>query len=144
MYQKEERKHMKIFLSSHGHLASGLKSSLEILYGNCDHITVFDAYVDENSVQEQLELFFETVEEDQQILLISDLYGSSVNQAMSMYLDRPSTTLVAGANLAFLIGLMGRDSITREELKDLIEQSREMLCIVNLEEEEPSSQEDFF
>jgi mannose/fructose-specific phosphotransferase system component IIA len=134
---------MKIFLSSHGHLASGLKSSLEILYGNCDHITVFDAYVDENSVQEQLELFFETVKEEQ-VLLISDLYGSSVNQAMSMHLDRPGTTLVAGANLAFLIGLMGRNSITREELKELIEQSREMLCIVNLEQKEHSLQEDFF
>lgn len=135
---------MKIFLSSHGHLASGLKSSLEILYGSCENITVFDAYVDENSVQEQLELFFETVKEGEQVLLISDLYGSSVNQAMSMHLHRPNTTLVAGANLAFLIGLMGRDSVTEEELNHLIEQSREMLCIVHLEQDDKTPEDDFF
>ena len=37
----------KFFLSSHGHLASGLASSLDILLGGHDRVTVFDAYVDE-------------------------------------------------------------------------------------------------
>lgn len=135
---------MKLFVSSHGHLASGLKSSMEILYGRCDNITVFDAYVDERSVKEQLEQFFETVNEGEQVLLISDLYGSSVNQAMSLFLDRPDTTLIAGANLALMIGLAGRDRISREELDELIAQSRKMLCIVDLEKEMMPEEEDFF
>jgi len=135
---------MKLFVSSHGHLASGLKSSMEILYGRCDNITVFDAYVDERSVKEQLEQFFETVNEGEQVLLISDLYGSSVNQAMSLFLDRPDTTLIAGANLALMIGLAGRECISREELNELIAQSREMLCIVDLEKKTISQEEDFF
>ncbi|RFZ78829.1 PTS sugar transporter subunit IIA [Lacrimispora amygdalina] len=135
---------MKLFVSSHGHLASGLISSMEILYGRCDNITVFDAYVDERSVKEQLEQFFETVNEGEQVLLISDLYGSSVNQAMSLFLDRPDTTLIAGANLALMIGLAGRDRISREELDELIAQSRKMLCIVDLEKEMIPEEEDFF
>lgn len=135
---------MKLFVSSHGHLASGLKSSMEILYGRCDNVTVFDAYVDERSVQEQLKKFFETVNEGEQVLLISDLYGSSVNQAMSLFLDRPDTTLIAGANLALMIGLAGRECISRKELNELIAQSREMLCIVDLEKETISQEEDFF
>ena len=135
---------MKLFVSSHGHLASGLKSSMEILYSRCDNITVFDAYVDERSVKEQLEQFFETVNEGEQVLLISDLYGSSVNQAMSLFLDRTDTTLIAGANLALMIGLAGRERISREELNELIAQSREMLCIVDLEKETISQEEDFF
>lgn len=135
---------MKIFLSSHGHLASGLKSSMQILYGSCDDITVFDAYVDERSVAEELELFFETVKLGEQVLLISDLYGSSVNQAMSMYLHRPDTTLIAGANLALLLGLAGRESMTRKELEELVVQSREMLRIVELEKEEIPEEDEFF
>lgn len=135
---------MKIFLSSHGHLASGLKSSMQILYGSCDDITVFDAYVDERSVAEELEMFFEKVKTGEQVLLISDLYGSSVNQAMSMYLDRPDTTLIAGANLALLLGLAGRESMTRKELEELVVQSREMLCIVELEKEEIPEEDEFF
>ena len=135
---------MKIFLSSHGHLASGLKSSMQILYGSCDDITVFDAYVDERSVAEELEMFFEKVKTGEQVLLISDLYGSSVNQAMSMYLDRPDTTLIAGANLALLLGLAGRESMTRKELEELVVQSREMLRIVELEKEEIPEEDEFF
>lgn len=135
---------MKIFLSSHGHLASGLKSSMQILYGSCDDITVFDAYVDERSVKGELEQFFETVKEGEQVLLISDLYGSSVNQAMSMYADRLDTTLIAGANLALLLGLAGREFITREELEELVTQSREMLRIVELEKEGASGEGEFF
>lgn len=54
---------LKIFLSSHGHFASGLKSSLDILIGNSDVVTVFDAYIDEKTVQEQLELFYEKTKE---------------------------------------------------------------------------------
>lgn len=135
---------MKIFLSSHGHLASGLKSSMQILYGSCDDITVFDAYVDERSVAEELEMFFEKVKTREQVLLISDLYGSSVNQAMSMYLNRPDTTLIAGANLALLLGLAGRESMTRKELEELVVQSREMLRIVELEKEEIPEEDEFF
>ncbi|MFT4006496.1 MAG: PTS sugar transporter subunit IIA [Lacrimispora sp.] len=135
---------MKIFLSSHGHLASGLKSSMQILYGSCDDITVFDAYVDERSVAEELELFFKNVKTGEQVLLISDLYGSSVNQAMSMYLNRPDTTLIAGANLALLLGLAGRESMTRKELEELVVQSREMLRIVELEKEEIPEEDEFF
>ncbi|MEG0410105.1 MAG: PTS fructose IIA subunit, partial [Erysipelotrichaceae bacterium] len=70
---------LKIFISSHGHLASGMKSSLDILIGNSDRIHIFDAYVDEKSVQEVLDEFYKTVKEDDQIILLSDLLGGSVN-----------------------------------------------------------------
>ena len=48
----------KFFLSSHGHLASGLASSLDILLGGHDRVTVFDAYVDEKSLNDALDAFF--------------------------------------------------------------------------------------
>ena len=37
---------LKIFLSSHGSMASGMQSSLKILMGECENLTVFDAYLD--------------------------------------------------------------------------------------------------
>jgi mannose/fructose-specific phosphotransferase system component IIA len=63
---------------------------------------------------------------------------------MSLFINRPDTTLIAGANLALMIGLAGRECISREELDKLITQSREMLCIVDLEKETISKEEDFF
>ncbi|MNO04978.1 hypothetical protein D3C81_2261900 [compost metagenome] len=63
---------------------------------------------------------------------------------MSMYLNRPDTTLIAGANLALLLGLAGRETMTRKELEELVVQSREMLRIVELEKEEIPEEDEFF
>ena len=70
---------LKIFLSSHGSMASGMQSSLKILMGECENLTVFDAYLDESCVQDHLDAFYETVGPEDEVLLCSDLYGGSVN-----------------------------------------------------------------
>ena len=68
---------LKIFLSSHGSMASGMQSSLKILMGECENLTVFDAYLDESCVQDHLDAFYETVGPEDEVLLCSDLYGGS-------------------------------------------------------------------
>ena len=134
---------LKLFLSSHGHMASGMKSSIEIVCGQNNNLTVFDAYVDEKNVSEQLDAFYETVGEDDQVILLSDLYGGSVNQQMYMYLSKPNTMLVAGVNLALVLELTALDSITEEGLERLVEQSRQALKVVKPEESK-AEEEDFF
>ena len=122
---------IKLFISSHGKFASGIKSSLSILIGDTNRITTFDAYLDEKSVQEALEEFYKTVNEDDQVILLSDLYGGSVNSTMFLYLDKPNTMLVAGVNLALVLELAIRENhISKEELNQLIENSRNMLTMV--------------
>ena len=51
---------LKIFLSSHGRFASGIRSSCEILLGAQQNLTVFDAYVDNDTVQEHLDDFYKS------------------------------------------------------------------------------------
>jgi mannose/fructose-specific phosphotransferase system component IIA len=137
---------IKMFLASHGHMASGMKSSVEILAGPCPRMTVFDAYLNQDSVQEHLDAFYKTVTDDDQVLLLSDLYGGSVNQVMYLYKDRPHTRLIAGVNLALVLELCCRESITDEELHQLVEQSRTMLRIVEETDENQQEEEtgDFF
>ena len=118
---------LKIFLSSHGHMASGIKSSLDILIGNTDKITVFDAYVDEKNVQDVLDNFYKTVSEDDEV------YGGSVNQVMFTYLNRPNTRLVSGVNLALVLELAIKETISDSELEELVETSRMMMKIVKME-----------
>ena len=136
---------LKLFISSHGHFASGMKSSVEILMGPNPRITVFDAYVTQESVQENLDRFYETVEENDQVILLSDLYGGSVNQVMYTYLERPNTRLVAGVNLALVLELAVKEEISDKELEQLVEQSRTMLRIVELDKSDAKEEdEDFF
>lgn len=135
---------IKVFLSSHGHLASGMKHSLDILLGSSERIHVFDAYVDESSVQEKLEAFLASTTEQDQVILLSDLYGGSVNQVMYTYLDRPNVHLIAGVNLALVLEIAARETaFTAEELVQLVDDSRQMLRVVTLDEPVRSS-DDFF
>lgn len=126
---------LKIFLASHGHLASGMKSSLEILMGPTHNLTVFDAYTQGNdeSVSNKLDQFYKEVKPDDTVLLCSDLYGGSVNNEMYRYLDRPNTKLVAGINLAFLLEVLNEsaDRLTDDRLKEIIANSRKFLMRVD-------------
>lgn len=136
---------VRFFLSSHGHLAGGLKSSIDILLGGCDRLTVFDAYVDERSPEEELKAFYETVEPEDQVILLSDMYGGSVNNIMVTFLDRPNTTLIAGVNLALVIGLVILEGpITREMIDEVVRQSREAIRVVELEEDDGQEPDELF
>ena len=134
----------KFFLSSHGRLASGLKSSIDILLGGCNRLTVFDAYVDENSLEEKLEQFYKNISPEDQVILLSDMYGGSVNSIMYTFLNRPNTTLITGVNLALVIGLVINDGpLSRTMLEETVRQSRDTLKIVDLENTE-MEEEDLF
>lgn len=125
---------LKFFLSSHGHLASGMKSSIDILLGGSERLTVFDAYVDEKSLEEELNAFYSGVSEEDQVILLSDMYGGSVNSIMYTFLDRPNTTLVAGVNLALVIGLVINEGpLSREDIERVVCQSREAVRVVELD-----------
>ena len=134
---------LRIFLASHGNFASGMKSSLDILLGKSDNVTVFDAYLDDQNVQDVMEAFYSTVNEGEQVVLLSDLYGGSVNQVMYLFLERPNTMLVAGVNLALVLELSIREFITEEELVDMVEQSKTMLRVVKLDDDEIERDEFF-
>lgn len=134
----------RFFLASHGHLASGLASSIQILTGDSSRLRVFDAYVDERSLEEELEAFYENMEEGDQMILLSDMYGGSVNSIMYPFLTRPNTTLIAGVNLALVIGLLlGGEPLKPDTIKMVVEQSREAIRIVELEEN-PAEDEELF
>lgn len=122
---------LKIFFSTHGKFASGVKNTLEILFGQVGNLTCFDAYIDESSVQEQLDIFYESVNDDDQVILLSDLYGGSVNSAMLPYTSKKkNTTLITGVNLALILELVMKKEVSDEELRSLIEESRNQLKIV--------------
>jgi len=135
----------KFFISSHGRLASGVKTSLEILLGKADNVTVFDAYLDQTSVESQVEAWLDTLEEGDQAIMLSDLYGGSVNQVLYRYIDRPNTFLVAGINLGLVLELVAMSDmeITAEELDHVIESSRNAMMRVELDESEVE-QDEFF
>jgi mannose/fructose-specific phosphotransferase system component IIA len=137
---------LKIFIASHGRLASGMKSSLNILLGSSGNVTAYDAYVDSTDLKDALNTFYNQINEGDQVLLLSDLYGGSVNQVMYTYLERPNTRLVAGINLAFLLEVACKDNLSDDKLKKIVDASGSALKQVTLPDKPSSTdtEESFF
>lgn len=135
---------LKIFFASHGKMASGMKGSLDILLGNSDNVTVFDAFIDEHIVQDAMDDFFATINDQDTVVLCSDLYGGSVNQAMFLYLETYNAYLIAGINLAFLLELSIKESISKEELLQMVKDSRQAIRFIEVAEIDSKAGEEFF
>lgn len=136
---------LKVFLATHGRMAEGMKSTIDVLTGGSPKLTYYNAYVDESCLRDRLEEFYKTVTGEDQVILISDMYGGSVNSEMYLFARRPNTMLVTGVNLALLIGiLMSGDEITRDMLKMLIAQSREAMKVVEWEPEAEEEEQELF
>lgn len=136
----------KFLIASHGRLASGIKSSLDILLGASKNVTVLDAYVDESNIPSQIEEFYASLNPQDQAILLTDLYGGSVNQMLYQTLNRqPKPILVAGVNLALVLELVAdcESELTLDQLQETIEVSRSMLRLVQ-QDEECASEEEFF
>lgn len=127
---------MKILLVTHGCMASGMKSSLDILIGNTENLYVFDAYIDNQKVDDIVEKFYMNCEKDELKLLISDIYGGSVCQCLTKYINRKHTIAITGINLALLLQLVliNKDDLKIEEIQKLINDSKELTKIIDISE----------
>ena len=124
---------LRLFIASHGSIASGMKSSLNILLGKSENVTVFDAYLDERNLKDELEKYFQSIPESDQVIMVSDLYGGSVNQIMYLFLSRPNTFLIAGMNLALILDLAIRtESVNANQLTEIVQQNKEALRLVEI------------
>ncbi len=68
----------KILIASHGHLASGIQSSIGILTGNKDAVQAIDAYVDDSDYTQAIQAFLDSVGPNDEAVIFTDIYGGSV------------------------------------------------------------------
>ena len=124
----------KIFLATHGRMASGMKSSIDLLMGSSEALTVFDAYLPGVTVSVG----------EQAKLLVSDMLGGSVNQELMKYSDLENVFVITGITLTLLLELLCQchQNFTASQLDELIENSRLMTQRVSLDVN--SSQDQFF
>ena len=135
----------KILIPTHGTFASGAKSTIQFLMGDMGNITCIDAYVDpEENLVERLDGYFSQVGEEDQVIVLTDIKGGSVNQKLVPYAVRENVFLVAGFNLPLLVALaIAPDGITREEVRQYIEDSKKQMELVDVVPED-GQDEDFF
>ena len=135
----------KILIATHGTFASGAESTVKFLMGDVGNITCINAYVDQDeNLVETLEQYFAQIRPEDQVIVLTDIKGGSVNQKIVPYAVRENVFLVAGFNLPLLVALaIAPEGITKDGIKQYIEDSRNQMELVELVNQE-GQDEDFF
>lgn len=135
----------KILIATHGTFASGAESTIRFLMGDVGNITCINAYVDQNeNMLEKLEEYFSQVQPEDQVIVLTDIKGGSVNQKIVPYAVRENVFLIAGFNLPLLVAVaIAPEGVTREEIRQYIEDSKNQMELVELETA-AEQDEDFF
>ena len=91
-----------ILIASHGHMASGIQSSIEVLTGMGDSIKVIDAYVDQTDYVPKINEFIK--EAKRPAVIFTDLLGGSVNQKVTLAAAKEKDIfIVTQTNLAVIM-----------------------------------------
>lgn len=136
----------KILLASHGYLAQGMKSSLEILMGANDRIECLCAYVDDDTrdVAALIDAWMESKDPADTWFVVTDIFGGSVNNEFIQRQAAGSFTLIAGMNLPLLVEMVTQlDTLDEDKAKTAVEGSRSFIqfceaadMLADVEEEE--------
>ncbi|TLQ06941.1 PTS mannose transporter subunit IIA [Marinilactibacillus psychrotolerans] len=111
----------KIILASHGRFASGILSSLQLICGDNQNIIALDCYTNESfDLTTEVEKLMKQFTEEE-IVVVTDIFGGSVNNEFLRYITKPNYYLVAGLNLPFLIELTTK--LSSASLEVVIQQS---------------------
>ena len=124
----------KFLIATHGTLAAGIKSSLDIIIGAQENVFLIQAYVDENvSVENEIKAILALVSDDDDLVIFSDILGGSVTNQMLQHALRPNVYIVSGFNLPLVIDIILSD--TDRPLNEIIEESignaKEQMVFVN-------------
>lgn len=125
---------MKIILMSHFKLAEGLKNTLSYFNATAaENIVAISAYTDEcTNPQKELEKVMRKIDEDEKILIFTDILGGSVNQLCVPYLSNPNCYIFTGMNLGmFLQATCFSGEESDEEIKALQEIGKEAVICMN-------------
>lgn len=137
----------KFLIGSHGRLASGLQSSIDILAGMGQSLEIIDAYVDDSDYTSQIDDFIAGVAADEQGLIFTDLLGGSVNQKMVtavMASGKDNIFLITNSNLATLLSVMflnPDEALTKDKIVTAINESQVQLVDLS---PTTDSEDDFF
>ncbi|RMC62161.1 PTS sugar transporter subunit IIA [Lactobacillus sp. ESL0259] len=133
-----------ILIASHGHFASGLKSSIEILMGMSKNIKVIDAYVDKSDYMKQIDDFI--TKSKRPAVIFTDLKGGSVNQKVVLRVAKEKDIfVVTQTNLAVVLAvLLDTEKLTKKHLQDMIKQSQVELFQIDDDNNSLANQEEEF
>lgn len=123
-----------VIIASHSNMATGLADTLNFLSGGVENLTAIAAYVDGKPIDEAIENAMANVEQDDELFILTDMTGGSVNQKFFDYRTRPHTHVVSGMNLPLALALALEpqgDYVTDDRVREIVAGAQQEIKYIN-------------
>lgn len=137
----------KYLVATHCTLAQGIKSSAEYLLGPQEDMDVINAYEGERyDLDKEISNNLARLGADDELIVATDMFGGSVNNAFMSCLTDPRIYLLTGVNLPMVLELLTAPASlpVREVIDRALQTGKEEIRFCNLIGEEDSVQEEDF
>jgi fructoselysine and glucoselysine-specific PTS system IIA component len=124
----------KFLIATHGTLAAGVKSSLDVIIGAMEYVFLIQAYVDENtSVETEIKEILRQVNDDDELIVFTDILGGSITNQILQHAQQSNVHIISGVNLPLVIEVMLADTETPidELISIAIDNAKEQMVYVN-------------
>jgi fructoselysine and glucoselysine-specific PTS system IIA component len=112
----------KLLIATHSTFADGIRNAMELIAGTQDFVYTLCAYTGEiTEVTTPVRRFISSLRENEELVVVTDLFGGSVNNEFMKYLSNPNVYLIAGVNLPLLFEIV--TNFDTGDINELIEQA---------------------
>ncbi|MBP5808798.1 PTS sugar transporter subunit IIA [Lactiplantibacillus argentoratensis] len=121
-------------IASHGKLAAGMQHTLEFISGSHDNVQIMTAYTDNQPIEEQVKTIMGSFNDEDEVIIVTDLLAGSVNQKFFPYHQRKHTHIFTGMNLPLIMALImenDADYLPAERARAILAEARAQLAYVN-------------
>ncbi|MEG0165418.1 PTS sugar transporter subunit IIA [Anaerorhabdus sp.] len=132
---------VKFLIAGHGYLADGIKSTISIIMGDeiADQIMTLNGFVEDGSmdVTGDIEKIINSIDENDKIIIFSDLMHGSINQFLIPYIDENRIYIISGINFPLVCEIISKyifgnlKEVNVDDLKSDIEKARQEIIYVN-------------
>lgn len=125
---------IKYLLATHGKFAKGILDSLTMVLGPQEQVAAYCAYQDgETEIKGTVRQYVEGIKAGDELIVVTDVFGGSVNNEFMCWLGHEGFHLVAGLSLPLLIELvMGTGTDTKAMIKGALERAAGSVQYCNL------------
>lgn len=110
---------MNFIVSGHGSIASGLKSSLNLIAGEFSNVTFIDFINDADKLKADMEKVI-TDNPNSNFLVLTDLFGGTpFKTAALLSKDNKNVAVISGVNLPMIISVVYDSNSSLEDLAEL-------------------------
>ncbi|MES3017825.1 MAG: hypothetical protein V4721_08605 [Bacteroidota bacterium] len=124
----------KFLIASHGSLASGIKSSLDIIVGPMGNIFLIEAYLNENkAIENDINDILKNISNDDELIIFTDILGGSVTNQIAQFVEKSNIHIVSGFSLPLIIEILLSDTETpiADVIETAIENAKGQMAYVN-------------